>query len=401
MVHRIFLLAGFIVLLAGCGEGEASANNTKDELIEKPYKATTIDDDGDLQFPSMRKDVLSDGSFFMQVLIELEVDGEPLGIENIVHCMPYEGFNGRYKYVNYYVSPLNKVFSHRLTNGSAILIWTPEACQAVRMKKDNETGKVTYDWPAVPEEGFPLIGWLEDANNADEILLYASFEAYKNKNARIEYKSMRFQQPDNYKLDKGVSLSDEYWWLGSVRNVFFKGRFHEEPSYSGSYILFAKEQYRSALEEKLPLPKGKESAVFIEDLNLPDESKIFGAPLADWLYRGGGFLGNVFFKPGKALEVKRDMENGRVRQNWIDAVPLQYQDNLKVARSDMKGFIYLYSQNFLSDNNVKSFPLRITNKLTMSGDKFLKYPFYAASMDEFILVRGTSYHHFNQNIQGR
>ena len=135
-------------------------------------------------------------SFFVQLTIDLVVNGEPVRIERTVECKTYIFGGGdlsdlgsrrptRY-------APTIGALGTRLDDGSAVMMWTPYSCWQEEYQDEN--GKTRLRARPNAPDYLPFIAWTPDADDPRVLEVYP-FASY-------------FERPDARVLVKGIEVTD-------------------------------------------------------------------------------------------------------------------------------------------------------------------------------------------------
>ncbi len=350
-------------------------------------------------------------SYSMQVDVSLEVDGKPLVISRVTKCLPFTNYMGFEKRVSYYLDPKARVFGHRLENGSAILLWIPEACQRARSNQKTSRKEFSILWPEVSEISMPLLGWLDNADNTDAILMYTSPYAYQNPNSRIAFKKWNIKMPD---IGRKVNKADEYSWLGTTENPFDGKknrnlhRSYQSDPYHQSFYLGATMDWQN--EQASPfvnydpqnlanlkagrytpkpideyydyLKKNKVGVKHIENNIVGKKSEITKIKYEDVLNVSYIFpryqLRNSLFRRGSIGEspfhTLDDVIRTVIRKKeiyWNHRIPVEINEQGNFVRKDLEGFMFLYSSEYLDKLSYQSRPVVYSKNYKLDIKDFL------------------------------
>jgi hypothetical protein len=158
---------------------------------------------------------LHEPSFFVQLTIDLVVNGESVRIERKVECKTYK-IGGRdlsqfgTRPQTHY-APSIGALGTRLGDGSAVMMWTPYRCwQEEYQDSDGETRLRAR--PNAPDY-LPLIAWTPDADDPRVLEVYPFASYFERPDARIQVKKIEVTDLSVTEADP----PDEFEWFTHTR----------------------------------------------------------------------------------------------------------------------------------------------------------------------------------------
>jgi len=171
-------------------------------------------------------------SFFVQLTIDLVVNGEPLRIERTVEFKTYIFGGGdlsdlgsrrptRY-------APTIGALGTRLSDGSAVMMWTPYSCW--KEEYQDEDGKTRLRARPNAPDYRPLIAWTPDADAPRVLEVYPFASYFERPDTRIQVKGIEVTDSSAAKAD----LPDEFEWF-----TYSREREERDSGVSGVHVHWA------------------------------------------------------------------------------------------------------------------------------------------------------------------
>ncbi len=274
-----------------------------------------------------------DGPRYFEVTARLEVEGAPVEITRVMECEPYffHRFGEGYFQKRWYMR--NDAMTHRLPDGSGVIVLVPKLCDAFAHPQPADTPQ----WRAFPDfpDGFvPLIFWTEDADNPEVLEGYHSFAALNRPGSRVRFKSITLRNDPNLKPSPSPNE------FGVMSTAIYEGnpeghRPKVDLNYAGYYLIAAEEEdWRRVPELDAVLSQGGGSR-FLEaplEIVLHKELKVHRY---DFQYAMRGAMDSRV-RPTLPM-------SGRTAANaQLSIYPVQKSDGSLVALTDVEGVILYY-----------------------------------------------------------
>ena len=327
-----------------------------------------------------------DGPRYFEVTARLEVEGAPVEITRVMECEPYffHRFGEGYFKKRWYMR--NDAMTHRLPDGSGVIILVPKLCDAFAHPQPADAPQ----WGAFPDfpDGFvPLVFWTEDADNPEVLEGYHSFAALNRPDARVRFKSITLRNDPTLKPSPSPNE------FGVMSTALYEGnpeghRPKTDLNYTGYYLLAAeKEVWRRVPELDAALSQGTGSR-FLEaplEIVLRKELKVHRY---DFQYAIRGALESRV-RPTLPM-------SGRTAANaQLSIYPVQKSDGSLVPLTHREGVVVYHRQQpderVSRDNSVSLNSTKIAWPAVNASDSY-----YEASDDTIYELR-RSYLSFHQS----
>lgn len=158
---------------------------------------------------------LHEPSFFVQLTIDLVVNGEPVRIERKVECKTYK-IGGRdlsqfgTRPQTHY-APTIGALGARLSDGGAVMMWTPYRCWQEEYQDEN--GETRLRARPNATDYLPFMAWTPDADDPRVLEVYPFASYFERPDARIQVKSIEVTDLSVAEGDP----PDEFEWFTHTR----------------------------------------------------------------------------------------------------------------------------------------------------------------------------------------
>lgn len=181
-----------------------------------------------------------DGPRYFELTAKLEVEGTPVEITRVMECEPYfyHQFDVGYFQKRWYMT--NDAMTHRLPDGSGVIIVVPTICNA--FARPQPVGAPQWRaFPDFPDDFVPLIFWTADADNPEILEGYHSFAALNRPDSRVRFRSISLR--NNPKLKPSPSPNE----FGVMSTARYRGnpegyRPKRVLNYTGHYLIAVEEE---------------------------------------------------------------------------------------------------------------------------------------------------------------
>ena len=171
-------------------------------------------------------------SHYAHIVVELEVDGEPVIFDRIIECkyMPAQGGGEWFARISNMRSwpsfpyPVARKLAHTMDDGTHVMLRTPRVCARKRVKKTREE---LDELRPLPAGWVPRVAIAENVTARDKVEVYIEPAAYTHPDSRVTYKGTRFSFLKNAKpspLDKGAWFFSDYY--EGIQGEFAKRGVH-------------------------------------------------------------------------------------------------------------------------------------------------------------------------------
>ena len=158
-------------------------------------------------------------SHYAHIVVELEVDGEPVIFDRIIECkyMPAQGGGEWFARISNMRSwpsfpyPVARKLAHTMDDGTHVMLRTPRVCARKRAKKTREE---LDELRPLPAGWVPRVAIAENVAARDKVEVYIEPAAYTHPDSRVTYKGTRFSFLKNAKpspLDKDAWFFSDYY----------------------------------------------------------------------------------------------------------------------------------------------------------------------------------------------
>jgi hypothetical protein len=173
------------------------------------------------------------GPRYLDVSVDLTVEGEPITISRVIECWPYFYHELGSPFLPSLV-PAHQAITHRLQTGAGVIVVIPPA-------------QCFSGARPLPGDYIPLIAWVDDADNPTVIEAYFSGTLVRSSEARVRFRDMRIRNSTD--LER-VESPDEFGWWRNLEQAGYKqdqsvpadwfaifGRLLERPQWQTSQTL--------------------------------------------------------------------------------------------------------------------------------------------------------------------
>lgn len=151
--------------------------------------------------------------FNTEIVVKVEFDGKPYTIRRIVRC-ELKQTSGAWGDKAYGYFPEFMSFGIKTASGEGVIVTTPAVCSELKRRPKSILDTWVFD---VPPQHIPLLSVADNADNPNQITVYASRQAYKSPKARLAFKSLNLQSPQLWnRFSFAVDSRDQFSFFGSM-----------------------------------------------------------------------------------------------------------------------------------------------------------------------------------------
>lgn len=163
--------------------------------------------------------------FNIKISVDFELDGKPYSLHRTLRCR-YEKLGGYdiFGLLSEHpkwdrIDPAYTSFGIKTERGEGVIINLPNICQSPFVEYTGEADRERV--MSIPDSYVPAIAIADNADAPNEIIVYASHQAYKSPNARLKYNKMQVTFLKGWQQSPFITDDpDQFAFFGGITGVF-------------------------------------------------------------------------------------------------------------------------------------------------------------------------------------